>query len=213
MNRPVLAPSKSTVHISSLPFSLTNCDIYQLCQNYGKIVRVTILRDEKRRSKGVAFVLFLTRDEAFNCVKELNNKELFGRTLKASLARDNGRAAEFIRRREYPDKSKCYECGELGHLSYKCPKNLLGDRELPPKKRRIKAKSKKQEEEFTDESDGDIVEDPNFESLSTAIRLEQESISALECRSSEPACNLNKRLKFKKSSYFSDEEEAAEGDE
>lgn len=36
---------------------------------------------------------------------------MFGRTLKASIARDNGRAAEFIRRREYPNKSRCYECG------------------------------------------------------------------------------------------------------
>ena len=34
-----------------------------------------------------------------------------GRTLKASIAVDNGRAAEFIRRRTYKDKSRCYECG------------------------------------------------------------------------------------------------------
>jgi hypothetical protein len=26
---------------------------------------------------------------------------------------------------EYPDKSRCYECGEEGHLSYECPKNLV----------------------------------------------------------------------------------------
>lgn len=37
--------------------------------------------------------------------------QLFGRTVKASIAIDNGRAAEFIRRRNYTDKSKCYECG------------------------------------------------------------------------------------------------------
>lgn len=37
--------------------------------------------------------------------------QLFGRTVKASIAIDNGRATEFIRRRNYTDKSKCYECG------------------------------------------------------------------------------------------------------
>lgn len=37
--------------------------------------------------------------------------QLFGRVIKASIAIDNGRAAEFIRRRNYFDKSKCYECG------------------------------------------------------------------------------------------------------
>ena len=26
---------------------------------------------------------------------------------------------------EYKDKSQCYECGEGGHLSYECPKNMV----------------------------------------------------------------------------------------
>ena len=71
---------------------------------------------------------------------------MFGRKLKCSLAIDNGRSAEFIRRKQYPDKSRCYECGGEGHLSYKCPKNLLGEREPPPKKekKRKKDKSSKQ---------------------------------------------------------------------
>jgi U11/U12 small nuclear ribonucleoprotein SNRNP31 len=30
------------------------------------------------------------------------------------MAKDNGRAREFIKRKEYPDKTKCYECGEKG---------------------------------------------------------------------------------------------------
>lgn len=103
----------------------------------------------------MAFVLFLDRESAHNCVRAVNNKhvsifyiniisyhildiqacaavsllltfphkysvvrvryaffsQLFGRTVKASIAIDNGRAAEFIRRRNYTDKSKCYECG------------------------------------------------------------------------------------------------------
>lgn len=69
---------------------------------------------------------------------------MFGRTLRSNLAIDNGRSAEFIRRKSYPDKSRCYECGEDGHLSYKCPKNALGERDPPPKKdkRRKKENSK-----------------------------------------------------------------------
>ncbi|CBI31391.3 unnamed protein product, partial [Vitis vinifera] len=42
----------------------------------------------------------------------MNGKVLNKRTLTASIAADNGRAAEFIRRRVYKDKSRCYECGE-----------------------------------------------------------------------------------------------------
>uniref|UniRef100_A0A4W2H395 Uncharacterized protein n=1 Tax=Bos indicus x Bos taurus TaxID=30522 RepID=A0A4W2H395_BOBOX len=125
-----LAPSKSTVYVSNLPFSLTNNDLYRIFSKYGKVVKVTIMKDkDTRRSKGVAFILFLDKDS------------LFGRVIKASIAIDNGRAAEFIRRRNYFDKSKCYECGESGHLSYACPKNMLGEQE-PPKKKEEKKKKK-----------------------------------------------------------------------
>ncbi|XP_054383117.1 zinc finger CCHC-type and RNA-binding motif-containing protein 1 isoform X2 [Pongo abelii] len=107
-----LAPSKSTVYVSNLPFSLTNNDLYRIFSKYGKVVKVTIMKDkDTRKSKGVAFILFLDKDSAQNCTRAINNKQLFGRVIKASIAIDNGRAAEFIRRRNYFDKSKCYECG------------------------------------------------------------------------------------------------------
>lgn len=67
---------------------------------------------------------------------------MFGRTLKSSIAKDNGRSTEFIRRKNYPDKTQCYECGEEGHMSYGCPSNALGIREPPPKKERNRKKKK-----------------------------------------------------------------------
>jgi U11/U12 small nuclear ribonucleoprotein 31 kDa protein len=57
-----------------------------------------------------------------------------------------------IIRKEYPDKSRCYECGSSGHLSYKCPKNVLGEREPPPKKAR-KKRERHQRNEFGDVND------------------------------------------------------------
>lgn len=218
-----LAPSRSTVYVSNLPFSLTNTDLHKIFEKFGKLVRVTILRDKgSHKSRGVAFLMFLTRDEAHACVRGTNNCEMFGRTLKASIAKDNGRAPEFIRRREYPDKSRCYECGEFGHLSYACPKNLLGIRE-PPKK---KAKKKKREDcddnsvtnEKINDEETDDDDDKNFEdeSLSAAIQYQQElreaeefqsRISAGEYSESKPAIQ---RSKITKSSYFSDEEEEDE---
>lgn len=59
---------------------------------------------------------------------------------------DNGRTTEFIRRRDYPDKTQCYECGEYGHLSYKCDKNTLGNRDPPPRKAKAKNKRKRKDE-------------------------------------------------------------------
>ncbi|KAL3523500.1 hypothetical protein ACH5RR_016334 [Cinchona calisaya] len=127
-----LAPSKSTVYVSNLDYSLTNSDLHTISSTFGKVAKVTILKDRKtRQSRGVAFVLFVSRDDAVKAVKGIDKKVLNGRTLTASIASDNGRAAEFIRKRVYKDKSRCYECGEDGHLSYECPKNLLGPRERP----------------------------------------------------------------------------------
>ena len=61
---------------------------------------------ETRESKGVAFVLFVERTAAHRAITALNRKELFGRTIKCSVAKDNGRASEFIRRKTYRDKTR-----------------------------------------------------------------------------------------------------------
>uniref|UniRef100_A0A8C6MB36 Zinc finger CCHC-type and RNA-binding motif-containing protein 1 n=1 Tax=Nothobranchius furzeri TaxID=105023 RepID=A0A8C6MB36_NOTFU len=194
-----LAPSKSTVYVSNLPFSLTNNDLHKLFTKYGKVVKVTIVKDkDTRQSKGVAFVLFLDRESAHNCARAVHNKQLFGRTVKASIAIDNGRATEFIRRRNYVDKSRCYECGDTGHLSYACPKNMLGERD-PPKKKEKKKKKKAQQPELVyvfgfqrlrhffclykknlplffseeDEESEEEGEDPALDSLSQAIAFQQ----------------------------------------
>ncbi|CAH1785002.1 unnamed protein product [Owenia fusiformis] len=212
-----LAPSKSTIYVGNLPFSLTNNDLHKIFEKYGKVVKVTIVKDKiSHVSKGVAFILFLERESAWKAVRALNKTEMFGRTLKCSIAKDNGRATEFIRRKEYTDKSTCYECGEEGHLSYKCPKNLLGEREKPKKKTK-KDKEREREEAYekfhnTGESDSDQGEDPKEDSLSAAIQFQQEKMAAeyqaavasgsFSLESDEP-----KKKRFKKDGYFSDEEE------
>jgi U11/U12 small nuclear ribonucleoprotein SNRNP31 len=129
-----LAPSKSTVYVSNLPFSLTNNDLHKIFEKFGKVVKVTVVKGkDDRENKGIAFVLFLERDSAHRAIRGFNNKKLFGRTIKCSIAKDNGRASEFIRRKTYKNKDRCFECGESGHLSYRCPHNTLGDREQPKK--------------------------------------------------------------------------------
>jgi len=211
---PKLAPSKTTVYVSNLPFSLTNNDLHKIFEKYGKVVKITILKDKQtRKSKGVAFILFLDRDGAHTAVRALNKSKMFERIITCSIAKDNGRAAEFIRRREYLDKSKCYECGEEGHLSYKCPKNLLGEREPPPKKKK-KRKYEDGDEEGDEEQDSDYEEDAGTklaanESLAAAIQYQQSMMAGdrdmmIGLNYDEP---VSKRKKYKKDAYFSDEEE------
>ncbi|KAG7324059.1 hypothetical protein KOW79_012075 [Hemibagrus wyckioides] len=197
-------------------------DLHKLCTKYGKVVKVTIVKDKQtRQSKGVAFVLFLDRESAHHCARSLNHKELFGRTVKASIAIDNGRAAEFIRRRNYTDKTKCYECGEDGHLSYACPKNLLGEREPPPKKEKKKKKKMvtKHLDEVEPEESEDEGEDPALDSLSQAIafqqaRMEEEEERRRKQTTADPSHSSTSdgshKPRIKKSTYFSDEEELSD---
>ncbi|XP_043252360.1 zinc finger CCHC-type and RNA-binding motif-containing protein 1-like [Colletes gigas] len=219
-----VVPSKSTVYISNLPFSLTNNDIHQLLQSYGKIVKVTVMKDKiTRRSRGVAFVLFLTPEDAFSCAKGLNNTEIGGRTIKSSIAVDNGRSTEFIRRRDYPDKSQCYECGEEGHLSYNCRNNTLGPRNPPLKKIRIRKKHKStnspRTNDFSKNSDDELVEDnweEEVETLSAAIAFEQRQKELENSQrvgkgyDEEDRSTQKSGKRYKKNQYFSDEEDFSE---
>lgn len=176
-----------------------------------------------RDSKGVAFVLFVDRDSAHKAVHAMNRKTLFGRNLKCSIASDNGRTAEFIKRRVYKDKSRCYECGEEGHVSYCCPKNSLGDRPQPEKKKKRRKGQKEGLGESSSanqrggggEEEEDEMEDDDL-TLSDAIKMCHEVKEAdhmisgdepplgegsLACGSYEQA-----RKAIKPHSYFSDED-------
>ncbi|KAK9678544.1 hypothetical protein RND81_11G218300 [Saponaria officinalis] len=206
--RNTLAPSKSTVYVSNLDFSLTNSDLFTIFSTFGKVARVTVLKDRAtRRSRGVAFVLFVSRDDAVSAANQMNGKVLNGRTLTASIAADNGRAPEFIRRRVYKDKSRCYECGEEGHLSYECPRNQLGKRERPVPKRRFndggKYKDKDKDAAVVDgDDDGDdsgVFDEDNWASVVDS-GADQRLLMNDEAEDKRKG-----KKKAKKSSYFSDE--------
>ncbi|KAL2892591.1 U11/U12 small nuclear ribonucleoprotein 31 kDa protein [Bienertia sinuspersici] len=202
-----LAPSKSTVYVSNLDYNLTNSDLFTIFSTFGKLGRVTILKDRAtRRSRGVAFILFVSRDDAVSAARQMNGKILNGRKLRASIAADNGRAAEFIKRRYYEDKSRCYECGEEGHLSYECPRNLLGKRERPVPKKIRRKKEQKRTEDDEEERDGvDENESVVFEEDSWACAVDSGVDHRRLLLEHEEKQQLKKGKKVKKSSYFSDE--------
>ncbi|KAG6550477.1 hypothetical protein Mapa_007951 [Marchantia paleacea] len=205
-----LVPSKSTVYVSNLDFSLTNSDIHTIFSTCGKIGKVTVMKDKQtRQSKGVAFIMYTDREDAQNAVKVMNGKILNKRTIKVSIAADNGRAREFIRRRIYKDKSRCYECGEEGHLSYECPKNQLGARERPVPKKRRKGQysedggfAKQAAEESEEEVDETQFEDDDWASVVAPRGMPGAEASGMN-KETPPSRGL--KGPKKRSGYFSDE--------
>ncbi|XVF75601.1 hypothetical protein PTKIN_Ptkin13bG0199700 [Pterospermum kingtungense] len=204
-----LAPSKSTLYVSNLDYNLTNSDLHTLFSTFGKLARVTVLKDRATRtSKGVAFIQFVSRDDALKASSVMHGKVLNGRTLSASIAVDNGRAPEFIKKRVYKDKSRCYECGVSGHLSYECPNNQLGPRERPVMKkgRRGGGDGGKREDGGDwreEESDGgEEFEEDNWASVVDGAAEER-------LRKAELAEEKKKKV-TRKASYFSDESDEEE---
>lgn len=198
-----LAPSKSTVYVSNLDFTLTNSDLHTIFSTFGKVARVTILKDRAtRQSRGVAFVLFVSRHDAAVAVRTMDRKLLNGRTLSVSIAADNGRAAEFIRRREYRDKTRCYECGEEGHLSYECPRNQLGPRDRPNPKRARRGVQQRGSGGGGDDGASDGGEDAGFEDDNWASVVDTRGA---EEKAREREERNGPKKEEKKQSYFSDE--------
>jgi U11/U12 small nuclear ribonucleoprotein 31 kDa protein len=112
---------------------------------------------------------------------------MFGRAVKASLAKDNGKSSEYAKRKDYPDKSRCFECGSTdGHLSYKCPVNVLGDRELEPAQKRDRKRPKPGCNDGSGEDTADF-----------------------EAQHPSSSGGVKKKV-FRKNGYFSDEEELSD---
>lgn len=203
-----LAPSKSTLYVSNIDYSLTNSDLHTLFSTFGRIARVTVLKDRHTRlSRGVAFIQFVSRHDARNAAAQMHRKVLNGRTLTASIAADNGRTPEFIRKRVYRDTARCFECGADGHLSYDCPRNQLGPRQRPEPKRPRRGPHHRDDDyddggedsdgvgvgaRFEDDNWASVVDDGADERLLTGNRDDDDAVAV-------------KSKKKKKAGYFSDE--------
>jgi len=208
-----LCPSKSTVYVGNLHYDLSNNDIHKIFEVYGQVAKVTVIKDPTSRvSKGVAFILFVRREDAIVACKEMNGKEIEGRLLKVKIAVDNGRSKDYIKKKLYTDKTFCYECQEKGHLSYNCPKNHYGDRVKPKKKKKDKKANNDADDYYSDE---EVAAPPPKRQMTAAPSAQQpmqkfvpaSSTEAAPTPSDGGAAAAAAQRKVKKSSgYFSDED-------
>jgi RNA recognition motif-containing protein len=81
----------STIYIGNMSYSKREKDIKKMFSKYGVVNFVKLVLDPKTRlSKGIAFVQMPNKKEAQYAIEKLNEQQLDGRTLKVSIAKENG---------------------------------------------------------------------------------------------------------------------------
>jgi RNA recognition motif-containing protein len=77
------------MYVSNLSFHTTEEDIRKLFAEYGDVSSVKLITDrDTGRSRGFAFVEMGSNNEANEAMKNLNNKEIEGRAMSVSVARE-----------------------------------------------------------------------------------------------------------------------------
>lgn len=80
------------MYVSNLSFHTSESDLRSLFEQFGAVSSCRIITDrESGRSRGFGFVEMDSETEADNAMKGLQNKEMEGRALSVSVAREKER--------------------------------------------------------------------------------------------------------------------------
>jgi RNA recognition motif-containing protein len=77
------------MYVSNLSFHTTEDDLRKLFEEFGAVSSAKVITDrETGRSRGFAFVEMKSDDESKNAMKTLNNKEIEGRAMSVTVAKE-----------------------------------------------------------------------------------------------------------------------------
>ena len=83
------------MYVSNLSFHTTEEDLNKLFSQYGAVQSAKIITDrETGRSRGFAFVEMASDEESNKAIAGLNNKEIEGRAMSVSVAKEKPKRAD-----------------------------------------------------------------------------------------------------------------------
>lgn len=81
------------MYVSNLSFHTTDDNLRQMFEKFGVVSSAKVISDrETGRSRGFGFVEMNSDAEAKQAIAELNNKEIEGRALSVSVAKEKPRS-------------------------------------------------------------------------------------------------------------------------
>lgn len=100
------------IYVGNLSYTTTETDLRKQFENFGKLDKVKLVKDNFGKSKGFAFVEMPVDKEANTAIKDLNGMELNGRKIRVQNAQKTTKKKQV----EKPEKKKFPEAGRVrGH--------------------------------------------------------------------------------------------------
>ncbi len=77
------------IYVSNLSFNTGDAELNELFSSHGKVVSAKVITDrETGNSRGFGFVEMSSSEEGNSAIKALDNKEIEGRNMSVSVARE-----------------------------------------------------------------------------------------------------------------------------
>ena len=81
------------MYVSNLGFHVSDDDLRKLFEPFGPVASAKVITDrETDRSRGFGFVEMGSTEEGNQAMEKLNGKEIEGRSISVSIAREKGRS-------------------------------------------------------------------------------------------------------------------------
>jgi RNA recognition motif-containing protein len=83
------------MYVSNLSFHTADDDLRKLFEQFGTVSSAKVINDrDTGRSRGFGFVEMESEEEAKEAIKGLNNKEVEGRSMSVSVAKEKPKRAD-----------------------------------------------------------------------------------------------------------------------